>query len=151
MLLWLLAFAIVCAITVLAADNFDAHKDVTLYAATTAVGRIPVSLLLFLAVNMTAGTKKMSERHNLSGLESLRGVTTWLPKYDTYSAETTTRSLQSNSWSDIIQSCPPPKYIGIAKKLPFKGIFFHTMKFLGTQFLQDYLNIASLANLATVE
>lgn len=75
MLLWLLAFAIVCAITVLAADNFDAHKDVTLYAATTAVGRIPVSLLLFLAVNMTAGTKKMSERHNLSGLESLRGVT----------------------------------------------------------------------------
>lgn len=46
--LWLLAFEIVCANTVLAANKFDTHEDVFLYAATTAVGTILVSLLLVL-------------------------------------------------------------------------------------------------------
>lgn len=77
--LWLLAFAIVCAIIVLGANKFDTHRDVILYAVTTAVGTIPVSLLLVLTVTMAAGTKKMLERHvivrNLSSLEALGGVT----------------------------------------------------------------------------
>lgn len=77
--LWLLAFAVVCAVIVLAANKFDTHEDVILYAVTTAVGTIPVSLLLVLTVTMAAGTKKMLERHvivrNLSSLEALGGVT----------------------------------------------------------------------------
>lgn len=72
-------FAIVCAIVVLGANKFDTRKDVILYAVTTSVGTIPVSLLLVLTVTMAAGTKKMVERHvivrNLQSLEALGGVT----------------------------------------------------------------------------
>lgn len=77
--LYLFAFAIVCAIIVLSANKFNTHTDVILYAVTTAIGTIPVSLLLVLTVTMAAGTKKMLERHvivrNLSSLEALGGVT----------------------------------------------------------------------------
>lgn len=77
--LFLFAFAIVCAIIVLGANKFETQTDVILYAVTTAIGTIPVSLLLVLTVTMAAGTKKMLERHvivrNLSSLEALGGVT----------------------------------------------------------------------------
>lgn len=77
--LWLLAFAVVCAIIVLGANKFQTHTDVILYAVTTAIGTIPVSLLLVLTLTMAAGTKKMLERHvivrNLQSLEALGGVT----------------------------------------------------------------------------
>lgn len=80
--LWLFAFAIVCALIVLGANKFDTRTDVILYAVTTAIGTIPVSLLLVLTVTMAAGTKKMLERHvivrNLSSLEALGGVTSKL-------------------------------------------------------------------------
>lgn len=77
--LGLLAFAILCAIIVLGANKFSTHTDVILYAVTTAIGTIPVSLLLVLTVTMAAGTKKMLQRHvivrNLQSLEALGGVT----------------------------------------------------------------------------
>lgn len=77
--LWLLAFAIVCAIIVLGSNKFNTQTDVILYAVTTAIGTIPVSLLLVLTVTMAAGTKKMLQRHvivrNLQSLEALGGVT----------------------------------------------------------------------------
>lgn len=76
--LWLFLFAIVCATIVLGANKFDSSRDVIIYAITTAIGTIPVSLLV-LTLTMAAGTKKMLERHvivrNLSGLEALGGVT----------------------------------------------------------------------------
>lgn len=75
----LFGFAIVCAIIVLGANKFSSDTDVILYAVTTAIGTIPVSLLLVLTVTMAAGTKKMLERHvivrNLQSLEALGGVT----------------------------------------------------------------------------
>lgn len=75
----LLGFAIICAIIVLGANKFESRRDVIIYAVTTAIGTIPVSLLLVLTVTMAAGTKKMLERHvivrNLSSLEALGGVT----------------------------------------------------------------------------
>lgn len=77
--LWLFGIAVLCAIVVLGANKFDSRRDVIIYAITTAVGTIPVSLLLVLTVTMAAGTKKMLERHvmvrNLSSLEALGGVT----------------------------------------------------------------------------
>lgn len=77
--LWLFLFAIVCALIVMAANKFDSRRDVIIYAITTAIGTIPVSLLLVLTLTMAAGTKKMLERHvivrNLSSLEALGGVT----------------------------------------------------------------------------
>ena len=77
--LWLFGIAVICAIIVLGANKFDSRRDVIIYAITTAVGTIPVSLLLVLTVTMAAGTKKMLERNvmvrNLSSLEALGGVT----------------------------------------------------------------------------
>lgn len=75
----LLGFAIICALIVLGANKFESRRDVIIYAVTTAIGTIPVSLLLVLTVTMAAGTKTMLERHvivrNLSSLEALGGVT----------------------------------------------------------------------------
>lgn len=84
--LWLFLFAIICAIVVLGVNKFDSRKDVIIYAVTTAIGTIPVSLLLVLTVTMAAGTKKMLERHvivrNLSSLEALGGVSSkWSISY----------------------------------------------------------------------
>lgn len=83
--LWLFLFAIVCAIIVLGANNFKEREDVIIYAITTAIGTIPVSLLLVLTLTMAAGTKKMVERHvivrNLSSLEALGGVTSRYPHF----------------------------------------------------------------------
>lgn len=77
--LWLFVFAMVCALIVMAANKFDSRRDVIIYAITTAIGTIPVSLLLVLTLTMAAGTKKMLECHvivrNLSSLEALGGVT----------------------------------------------------------------------------
>ncbi|OLN81008.1 Sodium transport ATPase 5-like protein 2 [Colletotrichum chlorophyti] len=110
--LWLFLFAIICAIVVLGVNKFDSRKDIIIYAVTTAIGTIPVSLLLVLTVTMAAGTKKMLERHvivrNLSSLEALGGVTNicsdktgtitqgrmivrkaWIPGCGTYSVQTT--------------------------------------------------------------
>ncbi|KAL1890880.1 hypothetical protein Sste5346_008021 [Sporothrix stenoceras] len=105
--LWLFAFAIICVIIVLGVNKFSSRHDVIIYAVTTAVGTIPVSLLLVLTVTIAAGTKKMLERHvivrNLQSLEALGGVTdicsdktgtitqgrmvvrkAWLPSHGTY-------------------------------------------------------------------
>ncbi|PHH59222.1 hypothetical protein CDD81_3556 [Ophiocordyceps australis] len=77
--LGLFVFALLFAVIVLAANHFDTRKDVILYAVTTSVGTIPVSLLLVLTVTMAAGTKVMVRRHvivrNLQSLEALGGVT----------------------------------------------------------------------------
>ena len=78
-------FAIICAIIVLGANRFNSSEDVIIYAITTAIGTIPVSLLLVLTLTMAAGTKKMLERHvivrNLSSLEALGGVTSKHPYF----------------------------------------------------------------------
>lgn len=54
---WLFGFAIACGIIVLAANKFNASQDVILYAVTTAIGTIPVSLLLALTVSLAAGAR----------------------------------------------------------------------------------------------
>ena len=75
----LFGFAVIFAIIVLGANEFSSREDVIIYAITTAVGCIPVSLLIVLTLTMAAGTVKMVERHvivrNLSSLEALGGVT----------------------------------------------------------------------------
>lgn len=73
------AFAIVCAIIVLAANDFAARDDVIIYAIATALGTLPITLILVLTITMAAGTKVMVGRHvlvrNMRSLEALGGVT----------------------------------------------------------------------------
>lgn len=77
--LTIFAFAIVCAIVVLAANKFASRNDVIIYAIATALGTLPVTLVLVLTITMAAGTKVMVGRHvlvrNMRSLEALGGVT----------------------------------------------------------------------------
>jgi P-type Na+/K+ transporter len=77
--LLLLGTAIICAIIVLAANDFMSEQQVVIYAVATGVSMIPASLIVVLTITMAAGTKRMVERHvivrNLKALEALGGVT----------------------------------------------------------------------------
>ncbi|KAM3461587.1 hypothetical protein BB8028_0007g02390 [Beauveria bassiana] len=173
--LGLLGFAIICAIIVLGANKFNTQTDVILYAVTTAIGTIPVSLLLVLTVTMAAGTKKMLQRHvivrNLQSLEALGGVTNvcsdktgtitqgrmvvrkaWLPGTGTYSVDTT-NDVYNPTVGDVSFATTEPKNMDQTdnmKSEPLQSIT-PTEHVGATPALQWYLNIASLANLATLE
>ncbi|KAL3965623.1 hypothetical protein ACCO45_002627 [Purpureocillium lilacinum] len=77
--LYVFAFAIICAIIVLAANKFDGRSDVIIYAIAVAVGTLPATLVLVLTVTMAVGTRVMMQRHvavrNMRSLEALGGVT----------------------------------------------------------------------------
>ncbi|GJC78905.1 calcium-transporting ATPase 3 [Colletotrichum liriopes] len=174
--LWLFLFAIICAIVVLGANKFDSRKDVIIYAVTTAIGTIPVSLLLVLTVTMAAGTKKMLERHvivrNLSSLEALGGVTNicsdktgtitqgrmvvrkaWLPGCGTYSVHTTNDVY--NPYAGEVQfTAGQPKDVGAEAKTQHEKatepVDSH-QEAARRPALKWYLNVASLANLATLK
>lgn len=74
--------AIICAIIVLAANEFSSKQEVVIYAVATGVSMIPSSLIVVLTITMAAGTKRMVQRHvivrNLKSLEALGAVTSML-------------------------------------------------------------------------
>lgn len=75
----LFCIAVVCAIIVLAANDFSNEQEVIIYAVATGLSMIPASLIVVLTITMAAGTKRMVERHvivrNLKSLEALGAVT----------------------------------------------------------------------------
>ena len=75
----LFGVAVICAIIVLAANNFSNNSEVIIYAVATGHSMIPASLTVVLTITMAAGTKRMVQRHvivrNLKSLEALGGVT----------------------------------------------------------------------------
>ena len=75
----LLFIAILCAIIVMAANNFTNDKETIVYAVATGLSMIPASLIVVLTITMAAGTKRMVERHvivrKLDSLEALGAVT----------------------------------------------------------------------------
>lgn len=78
----LLGTAIVCAIIVMAANDFKSQKEVIIYAVATGLSMIPASLIVVLTITMAAGTKRMVQRNvivrNLKSLEALGAVTSEL-------------------------------------------------------------------------
>ncbi|KAF4993758.1 hypothetical protein FDECE_13322 [Fusarium decemcellulare] len=173
--LWLFLFAIVCAIIVLGANKFDSRRDVIIYAITTAIGTIPVSLLLVLTLTMAAGTKKMLERHvivrNLSSLEALGGVTNicsdktgtitqgrmvvrkaWIPGCGTYSVEATSEVYNPTAGQVFLLGSQPKDVAAAAQEKQDEGQLISPHdESASKSALRWYLNVASLANLATVE
>lgn len=77
--LLLFGIAVVCAIIVMAANEFANNQEVIIYAVATGLSMIPASLIVVLTITMAAGTKRMVARHvivrNLKSLEALGGVT----------------------------------------------------------------------------
>ncbi|KAM6536149.1 P-type ATPase [Fusarium falciforme] len=168
----LLGTAIVCAIVVLGANEFNTKREVIIYAVATGLSMIPASLIVVLTITMAAGTKRMVQRNvivrNLKSLEALGGVTNicsdktgtltqgtmivkkaWIPGRGTYSVGATSEPFN-----------PTQGQLGLQDAQP-KDIDFQHSGAEGTPInpeevvardptLQEYLNVASLANLATV-
>ncbi|KAF7541104.1 hypothetical protein G7054_g849 [Neopestalotiopsis clavispora] len=75
----LFVVAVIFAIIVLAANNFSNQQEVIIYAVATGLSMLPASLIVVLTITMAAGTKRMVERHvivrKLNALEALGAVT----------------------------------------------------------------------------
>ncbi|KID94402.1 ATPase, P-type, potassium/sodium efflux, fungal, partial [Metarhizium majus ARSEF 297] len=170
--LLLLGTAIICAIIVLGANKFDAKQEVIIYAVATGLSMIPASLVVVLTITMAAGTKRMVQRHvivrNLKSLEALGAVSNicsdktgtltqgnmivkkaWIPGRGTYSVGTTSEPFNPTVGQLGLKLAQP-------KDINFRGNDADGEPIDGAEAvtkdatLREYLNVASLANLATV-
>ncbi|KAL8408645.1 hypothetical protein RB594_007189 [Gaeumannomyces avenae] len=167
--------ALVCAIIVLGANQFNTVQEVVIYAVTTGVSMLPASLVVVLTITMAAGTKRMVQRNvivrNLKSLEALGGVTNicsdktgtltqgnmvvrkaWIPGQGTYSVHKTGEPFNPAVGSIGLRP-EQPRDINFrapdAEETPFaEGEA--VKKVQESELLRNYLTIASLANLATV-
>jgi P-type Na+/K+ transporter len=77
--LLLFGIAIICAIIVLGVNDWANNREVIIYAVATGLSMIPASLVVVLIITMANGTHAMSKRHvivrNTKSLESLGSVT----------------------------------------------------------------------------
>ncbi|RGP79188.1 potassium sodium efflux p-type fungal-type [Fusarium longipes] len=171
--LYVFAFAIVCAIIVLGANKFKPRKDVIIYAVATAVGTLPVSLILVLTITMAAGTKQMVGRkvvvRNMQSLEALGGVTNicsdktgtltqgkmvvrmaWLSGHGTYSVASTNEPYNPMVGAIDFNPVQPTELPAAGEESTSCAI--NPLEEPNTNGdLKHYLDIASLANLAVVE
>ncbi|KAJ0126832.1 Uncharacterized protein HZ326_30064 [Fusarium oxysporum f. sp. albedinis] len=168
----LLGVAIVCAIIVLGANEFNTKKEVIIYAVATGLSMIPASLIVVLTITMAAGTKRMVQRHvivrNLKSLEALGAVTNicsdktgtltqgtmivkkaWVPGRGTYSIGATSEPFNP-TMGDLGLQEAQPKDIDFQAEDSEGAVINPEQLAVQDGALQAYLNIASLANLATV-
>lgn len=170
----LFGIAVVCAIIVLAANNFSNNQEVIIYAVGTGLSMIPASLIVVLTITMAAGTKRMVERHvivrNMKALEALGAVTdicsdktgtitqgkmvtkkAWIPAKGTYSVSDIDAPFDPTKGAVNFDEYAP-------SKVP-KSAFREAEKTEGVDpvgliddntYLEDFLNVAALANLAAV-
>jgi len=171
----LFGIAVVCAIIVLAANRFDSRQEVIIYAVATGLSMIPASLVVVLTITMAAGTKSMVTRNvivrNLKSLEALGGVTdicsdktgtltqgkmiargAWLPGVGTYTIEDSTAPQDPTAGSVRFHPDAPRKMkIKEGGDACGEVISPEKLNAQSHKGLQDFLNVASLANLAAVK
>jgi Na+-exporting ATPase len=170
--LLLLGTAIVCAIIVLGANDFKSDQQVVIYAVATGVSMIPASLIVVLTITMAAGTKRMVERHvivrNLKALEALGGVTnicsdktgtltqgkmvvkkSWIPGRGTYSVGTTNEPFNPTE-GGLGLNTSQPKDINFSAEDADGEVINGAELVEKDSTLRSYLDVASLANLASV-
>ncbi|KAH6885351.1 calcium-transporting ATPase [Thelonectria olida] len=169
--LYLFAFAIICAIIVLAANRFEGRRDVIIYGVATAIGTIPVTLILVLTITMAAGTQVMVQRHvlvrNMRSLEALGGVTNvcsdktgtltqgkmvtrmaWLPGLGTYCVDTTNDPYNPETGLVSFTSAQPKNMMNEKHETSAIAV----SEELGNRpLLQEFWNVASFANLAKLQ
>ncbi|KAL8913039.1 MAG: hypothetical protein Q9171_002107 [Xanthocarpia ochracea] len=170
----LFGVAVVCAIIVLAANDFSNNKEVIIYAVATGLSMIPACLVVVLTITMAAGTKRMVHRHvivrRLDSLEALGGVTdicsdktgtltqgkmvakrAWIPAKGSYSVGTSNNPHDPTSGSLSFDPSPPTK-IQVQSETTEKEERATTSQELmkDNPLLEHYLDVASLANLAHV-
>jgi potassium/sodium efflux P-type ATPase len=171
----LFGIAVVCAIIVLGANSFNARQEVIIYAVATGLSMIPASLVVVLTITMAAGTKSMVKRNvvvrNLKSLEALGGVTdicsdktgtltqgkmiargAWMPAVGTYTIENSTAP-QDPTIGDVRFHLESPSKINLKAGGDECGELVSSEKLSpsASKGLQEFLNVASLANLAVVK
>jgi Na+-exporting ATPase len=170
----LFGIAVLCAIIVLAANKFNATQEVIIYAVATGLSMIPASLVVVLTITMAAGTKSMVTRNvivrSLKSLEALGGVTdicsdktgtltqgkmiargAWIPGVGTYTIEDSTAPQDPTAGSVRFGAHSPRKMELKTGGAACGDIIEAENSLQGRVGLQDYLNVASLANLAAVK
>ncbi|KAI4089246.1 MAG: hypothetical protein L6R37_008077 [Teloschistes peruensis] len=170
LLFWI---AVVCALIVLGANGFSNQQEVIIYAVATGLSMIPASLIVVLTITMAAGTKRMVERHvivrNLNSLEALGAVTdicsdktgtltqgkmvvrkAWIPSKGTYSVDPSTEPFNPTAGTiSFEESAPRNAGTEDAGEKARRDTPSDLLD--GNSALEDYLKVASLANLATVQ
>ena len=165
----LFCIAVVCAIIVLAANEFKSQQEVIIYAVATGLSMIPAALVVVLTITMAAGTKRMVERNvivrNLRSLEALGAVTdicsdktgtltqgkmvakkAWIPAKGTYTIGEINEPFNPTEGA-ISHAEKEPKDMKEDEESEESG-FAELLE--DNEPLKDYLKVASLANLAHV-
>ncbi|RYO85412.1 hypothetical protein DL766_006497 [Monosporascus sp. MC13-8B] len=171
--LYVFAFAIVCAIVVLAVNGFTGRNDVIIYAIATAIGTLPVTLILVLTITMAAGTKVMVQRNvlvrNMRSLEALGGVTNicsdktgtltqgkmitrvaWVSGHGTYSINGSNEPYNPEV-GDVSFTAAQPKDDQQSSDEKLGSRVTPASEASAHELLQRYLDVATFANLATVK
>ncbi|KAL2041373.1 hypothetical protein N7G274_005755 [Stereocaulon virgatum] len=170
----LFGIAVVCAIIVLAANDFSKNREVIIYAVATGLSMIPAALIVVLTITMAAGTKRMVQRHvivrKLDSLEALGAVTdicsdktgtltqgkmvakrAWLPSKGTYSVGTSSDPYDPTAGELSHNKCAPNEIEVESETTEQNGRgTSHEDLLKDNPQLKDYLTVASLANLAHV-
>lgn len=176
----LFGIAVLCAIIVLAANKFHTTQEVIIYAVATGLSMIPASLVVVLTITMAAGTKRMVKRNvivrNLKSLEALGAVTdicsdktgtltqgkmvarnAWIPGLGTYTVELTSNEPFNPTKGNIRFDSREPHQINWrprsdSEKDAHQGTIQTIADLIanGKDRLEQFLNVASLANVATV-
>ncbi|KAF2730131.1 potassium/sodium eff [Polyplosphaeria fusca] len=169
--LLLFGIAVVCAIIVLAANDFVNDQEVIIYAVATGLSMIPASLIVVLTITMAAGTKRMVQRHvivrNLKSLEALGAVTdicsdktgtltqgkmvtkrAWIPSKGTYAVGTTNEP-HNPTVGDLSFTAKPPREIDFNAEANDNTAHYEEL-LKDNHHMLEFLRVASMANLAHV-
>ncbi|KAJ5569178.1 hypothetical protein N7450_011664 [Penicillium hetheringtonii] len=159
-------FAIVC----MAANLFSSNTEVIMYAVATGISMIPACLVVVLTITMAVGTKRMVQRNvivrKLDSLEALGAVTdicsdktgtltqgkmvvkkAWIPSRGTYSVGTSNEPFNPTI-GDVTFTPLSPSEFDDQKEGPAAEKAEDLVS--ENQQLEDFLNVAAMANLAHV-
>ncbi|KAL2827398.1 hypothetical protein BDW59DRAFT_57112 [Aspergillus cavernicola] len=166
----LFGIAVLFAIIVMAANKFSSNNEVILYAVGTGLSMIPACLVVVLTITMAVGTKRMVERNvivrKLDSLEALGAVTNicsdktgtltqgkmvvkkaWIPSRGTYSVGNSNEPFNPTT-GDITFTPVSPMDFDDEKDGPVAESAEGLVN--GNRALEDFLDVASMANLSHV-
>lgn len=166
----LFGIAVLFAIVCMAANLFSSNTEVIMYAVATGISMIPACLVVVLTITMAVGTKRMVERNvivrKLDSLEALGAVTdicsdktgtltqgkmvvkkAWIPSRGTYSVGTSNEPFNP-TLGDVTFTPEPPLQFDEEKESPSAESVEGLVS--GNRQLEDFLDVASMANLSHV-
>ncbi|OQD86234.1 hypothetical protein PENANT_c008G10038 [Penicillium antarcticum] len=167
--LLLFAIAVIFAIVVAGSNDWRGDSEVIIYAVATGLAMIPACLVVVLTITMAVGTKQMVKRHvivrKLDSLEALGAVTNicsdktgtltqgrmvakraWIPSVGTYSVGASNDPLNPKE-GDL--SLVPEQPIHLDNQSPGQPSSPDDL-LKDNDALKEYLDVASMANLAHI-